>query len=69
MCIRDSPRIVNIRDDKPVDEIDTLQRVEELYERYFGGKSEAALTEVAQTDGPTPASPDLPAKRGGYKST
>jgi len=61
------PRIVNIRDDKPADEIDTLQRVEELYERYFGGKSEAALEEVAQTDGPFPASPDLPAKRGGYK--
>jgi DNA ligase 1 len=50
------PRIVNIRDDKPVDEIDTLQRVEELYERYFGGKSEAELVEVAQTDGPSPAS-------------
>ncbi|HZK73054.1 MAG TPA: ATP-dependent DNA ligase [Clostridia bacterium] len=41
------PRIVNIRDDKPVDDIDTLERVEELYERYFGGKNEAALEEVA----------------------
>jgi len=43
------PRIVNIRDDKPVDEIDTLQRVEELYERYFGSKTEADLSEVAET--------------------
>jgi len=41
------PRIVRIRDDKPVEEIDTLQRVEELYERYFGGEGEAALSEVA----------------------
>jgi DNA ligase-1 len=46
------PRIVNIRDDKPVDEIDTRQRVEELYERYFGGKSEAALAEVAESATP-----------------
>ena len=29
-------RIVRIRDDKPVEEIDTLERVAELYERYFG---------------------------------
>jgi len=43
------PRIVRIRDDKPVDEIDTLQRVEELYERYFGGQNEAKLSEVAET--------------------
>jgi ATP-dependent DNA ligase I len=43
------PRIVRIRDDKPVDEIDTLERVAELYERYFGEKSEVALSEVAQT--------------------
>jgi DNA ligase-1 len=43
------PRIVNIRDDKPVGEIDTLQRVDELYERYFGGKSEADLSQVAET--------------------
>src|SRR6202162_5331162 len=40
------PRIVRIRDDKPVEEIDTLERVEELYERYFGG-TDAALSEVA----------------------
>jgi DNA ligase-1 len=43
------PRIVRIRDDKPVEEIDTLQRVEELYERYFGEKSEVPLSEVAET--------------------
>jgi DNA ligase-1 len=43
------PRIVRIRDDKPVEEIDTLQRVDELYERYFGGETEAALSEVSQT--------------------
>ena len=43
------PRIVRIRDDKTVDEIDTLERVAELYDRYFGEKSEVALSEVAQT--------------------
>ena len=43
------PRIVRIRDDKPVEEIDTLERVAELYERYFGTKTEIALSEVAQT--------------------
>src|SRR5690348_14960992 len=43
------PRIVRIRDDKPVDEIDTLARVAELYDRYFGEKSEVALSEIAQT--------------------
>ena len=43
------PRIVRIRDDKPVDEIDTVERVTELYERYFGEKSEIALSEVAET--------------------
>jgi DNA ligase 1 len=43
------PRIVRIRDDKPLDEIDTLERVDELYERYFGRKSESALSEVAET--------------------
>ena len=42
------PRIVRIRDDKPVDEIDTLERVEELYDRYFGQKSEVALSQVAE---------------------
>ena len=43
------PRIVRIRDDKPVEEIDTLARVEELYERYFGEKTEVSLSEVAET--------------------
>jgi DNA ligase-1 len=43
------PRIVRIRDDKPVDEIDTVERVAELYDRYFGARSEAALSEVAET--------------------
>jgi DNA ligase-1 len=43
------PRIVRIRDDKPAEEIDTLERVEQLYERYFGGETEAALSEVAET--------------------
>ena len=43
------PRIVRIRDDKPVDEIDTLDRVAELYDRYFGEKSEVPLSEVAET--------------------
>ena len=43
------PRIVRIRDDKPVEEIDTLERVAELYDRYFGEKSEVQLSEVAET--------------------
>ncbi|HKV88157.1 MAG TPA: ATP-dependent DNA ligase [Candidatus Dormibacteraeota bacterium] len=43
------PRIVRIRDDKPIEEIDTLERVAELYDRYFGEKSEVALSEVAET--------------------
>ncbi len=43
------PRIVRIRDDKPVEEIDTLERVAELYERYFGEKTEVSLSEVAET--------------------
>ena len=43
------PRIVRIRDDKPVDEIDTLERVAELYDRYFGERTEVALSEVAET--------------------
>ena len=42
------PRIVRIRDDKPVEEIDTLERVAELYDRYFGEKSEVALSDVAE---------------------
>jgi DNA ligase-1 len=43
------PRIVRIRDDKPVEEIDTVERVAELYERYFGEKVEVPLSEVAET--------------------
>jgi DNA ligase-1 len=43
------PRIVRIRDDKPVDEIDTLERVAELYERYFGASTEETLSDVAKT--------------------
>ena len=43
------PRIVRIRDDKPVEEIDTLERVEQLYDRYFGEKVEVPLSEVAET--------------------
>jgi len=51
------PRIVRIRDDKPVEEIDTLQRVTELYERYFGAQTEASLTEVAEAIIPTRPGP------------
>src|SRR5258708_40317881 len=47
------PRIVRIRDDKPVDEIDTLDRVAQLYERYFGAQTAAPLTEVAEVIIPT----------------
>jgi DNA ligase-1 len=43
------PRIVRIRDDKPVEEIDTVERVAELYDRYFGEKAEVPLSEVAET--------------------
>jgi DNA ligase-1 len=43
------PRIVRIRDDKPVDEIDTLERVAELYDKYFGEKTVVPLSEVAET--------------------
>jgi len=43
------PRIVRIRDDKPLEEIDTLERVAELYDRYFGEKSAVPLSEVAET--------------------
>jgi DNA ligase 1 len=42
------PRIVRIRDDKPVDEVDTLQRVAELYERYFGVRTDETLSDVAK---------------------
>ena len=41
------PRIVRLRPDKPVAEIDTLARVEELYDRYFGRA--VPLAEVAET--------------------
>ena len=47
------PRIVRLRPDKPVAEIDTLTRVAELYERYFGERSEVALSEVADVRGPS----------------
>jgi DNA ligase-1 len=43
------PRIVRIRDDKPAEEVDTLQHVADLYDRFFGEKSEVALSEVAET--------------------
>ena len=43
------PRIVRIRDDKPVEEIDTVERVAALYDRYFGEKVEVPLSEVAET--------------------
>jgi DNA ligase 1 len=43
------PRIVRTRDDKPAEEIDTLERVAELYERYFGEKSAVPLSEIAET--------------------
>jgi DNA ligase-1 len=62
------PRIVRIRDDKPAEEIDTLERVAELYERYFGEKSVPSLSEVAEVVAPTRAAPDLPGKRGGSQS-
>jgi DNA ligase-1 len=47
------PRIVNIRDDKPVEEIDTLARVAELYQRYFGTRTEPSLAAVAEISTPT----------------
>src|SRR5205823_1311466 len=43
------PRIVRIRDDKPVGEVDTLERVEQLYDRYFGERAEVPLSEVVET--------------------
>jgi DNA ligase 1 len=47
------PRIVRIRDDKPVDEIDTVERVAELYERYFGAETVPNLSEVAEMNTPS----------------
>ncbi len=47
------PRIVRIRDDKPVDEIDTVDRVAELYEKYFGDKTVPSLSEVAESEPPS----------------
>jgi DNA ligase-1 len=43
------PRIVRIRDDKPVEEIDTVERVSALYDRFFGEKVTVPLSEVAET--------------------
>jgi DNA ligase 1 len=63
------PRIVRIRDDKPLAEIDTLERVEALYEKYFGAKTEADLSEVADIgvpSGPSGTSPK--GERGGDKT-
>jgi DNA ligase-1 len=48
------PRIVRIRDDKPASEIDTVRRVAELYDRYFGEKTATSLSEVAETSIPSP---------------
>ena len=42
------PRIMRIRDDKPVEEIDTVERVAALYERYFGEKVDLPLSEIAE---------------------
>ena len=43
------PRIVRLRDDKSLRDIDTLATVAELYERFFGGASTTDLAEVAET--------------------
>jgi len=51
------PRIVRIRDDKPVEEIDTVDRVAELYERYFGDKTVPSLSEVAEVTTPSRPGP------------
>jgi hypothetical protein len=63
------PRIARIRDDKPVDEIDTLQRVVELYERYFGARTDTPLTEIADVNPPTPAQKGRTSPRGGEVKT
>jgi len=44
------PRIVRLRPDKPVPEIDTLARVEELYDRHFGRA--VPLADVAEVGRP-----------------
>ena len=62
------PRIVRIRDDKPVEEIDTKERVAELHERYFGGENEADPSEVADGSAPSAAARHLPGKRGGGRA-
>ena len=54
------PRIVRIRDDKPVDEVDTLDRVGELYERYFGERTVPSLSEVAEMSPPSRRGPGRP---------
>jgi DNA ligase 1 len=41
------PRIVRLRDDKPPAEADTLDRVRQLYDRYFG--QTVPLSDVAET--------------------
>ena len=46
------PRIVRLRPDKPVAEIDTLARVEELYRRFFARFT--PLTDVADVPEPEP---------------
>lgn len=53
------PRIVNLRRDKPAAEADTLARVQELYDRYFGREqSLAQVAEVAEVaDAVTVAEP------------
>lgn len=44
------PRIVRLRSDKTVKDIDTLTTVRKLYERFFGGvESPTELSEVAET--------------------
>ena len=47
------PRIVRLRPDKPVAEIDTLARVRELHERYFArGTALSQVAELAEVAGP-----------------
>ena len=42
------PRIVRLRPDKTVKEIDTLATVAALYERFFGAETATTLEEVAE---------------------